>query len=249
MLLRDHVVIVTGAAQPGSIGEAIAARVAEEGGFPVVTSRKAADAEACARRIGRGAGHACDLTKEADCERLVRDVLRAQDRLDGIVHNAGAPITDWDRPFVDTPVEEFAKVFDVDVLGSIRLTRRALPAMIERKRGALVFTSSTAAVAGYQHLHEFAPSKAGALGLMKGLAAEVAHHGIRSNAVAYGNIGSLGTLEALTPEQRESLAMESPMMRWGTPREAAGAVVFLLSDLAGFVNGQTLVIDGGTVMR
>jgi NAD(P)-dependent dehydrogenase (short-subunit alcohol dehydrogenase family) len=78
---------------------------------------------------------------------------------------------------------------------------------------------------------------------------EVAHQGVRANAVAYGNIGSPATLEALAPEQKEALAHESPMMRWGAPREAAGGAVFLLSDLASFVNGQTLVIDGGTVMR
>jgi len=242
-------VIVTGAAGVGGIGEAIAQRVGEEGGVPVLTSRREADAKKAAARVGgKAEGRACDLTREADCDALVRDVVRAHGRLDGIVHNAGAPITDWDRPFLDTPVEAFAKVFDVDVLGSIRLTRAALPAM-RPKGGSLVFTSSTAALAGYEHLHEFSPAKAGLLGLMKGLASELARDGIRANAVAYGNIGSPGTLGALDETQRESLAHESPMRRWGAPREAAGGVVFLLSDLASFVNGQTLVIDGGTVMR
>lgn len=248
MLLQDRVVIVTGAAGAGSIGEAIAQRIAEEGGLAVVTSRREAAAKDAAKRLGPGVeGRACDLTRAADCDALANAVLRAHGRLDGIVHNAGAPITDWDRPFLDTPVEAYRDVFDVDVLGAIRLTRAALPSM---KSGAsLVFTSSTAALAGYEHLHEFAPSKAALLGLAKGLAAEHGRNGIRANAVAYGNIGSPGTLDALTPEQRDALAHESPMRRWGTPRDAAGGVVFLLSDLAAFVNGQTLVIDGGTVMH
>ena len=134
-------------------------------------------------------------------------------------------------------------------MGAIRLTRRIVPHMVERKSGSLVFTSSTAAIAGYEFLHEFAPSKAGTLGLMRGLASEFARSGVRSNAVAYGNVASPATYGALTPDQQKALAEESPMRRWAAPYEAAGASVYLLSDLASFVNGQVLIVDGGTVMR
>ena len=247
-LLDGKSVLVTGAAQPGSIGEAIARACAEHGARVVVGSRSEKSAREAAARLQEGgldaAGHACDVTSDAS----LAELARAVGRLDGIVHNAGAPVTVWDRPFIDVPLDEFRLALEVDLLGGVRLARAFLPAMKERG-GSLVFTSSTAAIAGYEFLHEFAPAKAGVLGLMRGLAAEYARYGIRSNAVAYGNIASPATWDALSDEQRAALASESPMRRWAKPAEAAGASVFLLSDLSSFVNGQTLIVDGGTVMR
>lgn len=240
---------MTGAAQPGSIGEAIARLCAEQGAETIVVSRSAEAAQSAADRLVKGGlratGRSCDITSDASVEAFARSTRH----VDGIVHNAGAPITAWDRPFLDVPLDDLRKAFEVDVLGAARLTRALLPGMRERRSGSLIFTSSTAALAGYEFLHEFSPAKMGVLGLMRGLAAEFGRDNVRSNAVAYGNIASPATYDALTPEQQTSLAQESPMRRWGAPRDAAGASVFLLSDLSAFVNGQTLVVDGGTVMR
>lgn len=251
-LLAGRVVIVTGAAHQGSIGEAIARRAAEEGARTILTSRAPEAAREAAlrlKRAGRVEGRALDLSKDASVEPFVRATLHTYGHVDGLVHNAGFPVTKWDRSFPSIPPEDYAEVFDVDVVGAIRLTRLLLPSMAKRKTGSLVFTSSTAALAGYEHLHEFAPSKAGVLGIMRALAREFGPHGVRSNAVAYGNIKSPATYDALTPAQRKTLAHESPLRRWGEPVEAANASVFFLSDLSTFVNGQTLVIDGGTVSR
>ena len=247
-LLHGKVVVVTGAAHPGSIGDAIAAACVEHGARVAITSRSEKAAREGAARWKGATGHAADLTSDADVERLARELLERHGKVDGVVHNAGLPVSQWDRPFLDVPMEDYRRAFDVDVLGAARLSKALLPSMKERG-GSLVFTSSTAAIAGYEFLHEFAPAKAGVLGLMRGLAAEFGRYAVRSNAVAYGNVASPATWEALDEAQRASLAMESPMRKWAQPKDVAGASVFLLSDLSGFVNGQTLVVDGGTVMR
>lgn len=247
-LLDGKTILVTGAAQPRSIGDAIAQACARHGAHVAIASRSASAAEAAALRLREeglsAAGYACDITADEP----VWELSRALPRLHGIVHNAGAPVTVWERDFADVPMEDFRRAFEVDVLGAARLTRACLPALVEQK-GSLVFTSSTAALAGYAALHEFSPAKAGVLGLMRSLAAEFAPRGVRANAVAYGNIASPATWDALDEKQRAALAAESPMRRWATPDEAAGPSVFLLSELSSFVNGQTLVVDGGTLMR
>lgn len=244
-LLEGKRVVVTGAAHEGNIGEAIARRCVAAGAEAIVTSRAASAAQAAARRIGaRATGLALDVTDDASVETFAQAV----GAVDGVVHNAGLPVTTWDRPFADVPMQDFRHAFEVDVLGAARLTRALLPALRGRA-ASLVFTSSTAAIGGYDALHEFSPAKAGVLGLMRGLAAELAREGVRSNAIAYGNIGTPATLDALDNETRRRLAEESPMRRWGTPHEAAGSVVFLLSELSSFMNGQTLIVDGGTLMR
>lgn len=247
-LLSGKRVLVTGAASPGNIGDAIARLCAEHGAQVAVVSRSKRSADEAAARLRKdglaATGHACELTSDESVEALAHEL----DVVHGVVHNAGLPVTTWDRTFLEVPIEDYRRAFDVDVMGAARLTKALLPSMKERG-GSLIFTSSTAAIAGYEFLHEFSPAKAGVLGLMRGLAAEFGRYGIRSNAVAYGNISSPATWEALNPDQRETLARESPMQRWGTPRDAAGASVFLLSDLSSFVNGQTLVVDGGSVMR
>jgi gluconate 5-dehydrogenase len=118
---------------------------------------------------------------------------------------------------------------------------------LPQRRGSLIFLSSTPALSGY-HGTPYTEAKAALLGLMRDLAREYAPSGIRANAVAPGNIAS-GWYQRLSGQKKQELANESPLQRWGRPEEVAGAIVFLASDLAGFITGQTIIVDGGKVMR
>jgi 3-oxoacyl-[acyl-carrier protein] reductase len=111
----------------------------------------------------------------------------------------------------------------------------------------LIYISSTPALSGY-HGTPYTEAKAGLLGLMRDLAREYAPHGIRANAVAPGNIAS-GWYHQLSEAEKQKLATESPLQRWGLPEEVAGTILFLASELAGYITGQTIVVDGGEVIR
>lgn len=173
--------------------------------------------------------------------------------LDVLVCNAGYPLVHemWHTPLHDMTSAEarawFETVRAVDLDGARDCARHALRLMVPQHRGSLVFISSTPALAGYRGT-PYTEAKAALLGLMHDLAREYGPHNIRVNAVALGNIAS-GWFENLSEAQRRELAHEAPLQRWGKPEEVAGAILFLASELSGYITGQTLVVDGGNVMR
>lgn len=174
-------------------------------------------------------------------------------RLDVLVCNAGHPLVEemWHTPLHDMNEKEaeqwFQTVRAVDLDGARFCCRQALGLMIAQRRGSIVLVSSTPALAGYQGT-PYTEAKAALLGLMHDLAREYGRYNIRVNAVALGNIAS-GWYENLSAEQRRQFAAEAPLGRWGKAEEVAGAILFLASELSGFITGQTLVVDGGNVMR
>jgi len=174
-------------------------------------------------------------------------------RLDILVNNAGFPLVEdrWKTPLHEIPEAEldrwFQEVYDVDLKGARYCTRAALPVMIRQRRGSIVFISSTPAIAGYRGT-PYTEAKAGLLGLMRDVAREYGRYGIRSNAIAPGNIKT-EWFSKLTPEEQKVMAEECCLARWGEPAEIAGAAVFLASDLSSFITGQTLIVDGGTVIH
>ncbi len=209
---------------------------------------------AAARRV-RAAGLRADVSRHESVHELFGQLAAwSGRRLDVLVCNAGFPMRPeiWNAPLHATPADRlqswYTEVYGTDALGSVYCTFEALPLMMERRSGRIIYISSTPALEGYQG-GPYTMAKAAVLGLMRDVAREYGKHNIRVNALALGNIQTPATFDQLDEEARKSLAAESPLRRWGMPGEVGKAALFLASDLSSFVTGQVLVVDGGTVRR
>jgi 3-oxoacyl-[acyl-carrier protein] reductase len=241
--LSGKTALVTGAS--GGIGGAIARALHRQGAAVLLAGTRVAALEALAAELGeRTRVHAADLADPAAPDALVKDAETALGKLDILVNNAGLT---RDGLAVRMKDEDWQKVLDVDLTAGFRLARAAMRGMMRRRFGRIIGISSVVGVMGNPGQANYAAAKAGMIGLSKALAAEVATRGITVNCIAPGFIASAMT-DALTPEQKARVAGIIPMGRLGAPEDVAAAVVFLASDQAGYVTGQTIHVNGGMAM-
>lgn len=245
--------LITGAAS--GIGAA-AARMFAEAGADVVLAWFAGDPHDIepTRKAVEAAGRGCvvveaDVSDPAAAETLVAAAIERFGRLDVVLANAAIA---RDVPVTELDDARFAQLLEVDLNGVFRCFRAALPHMIAQGHGRLLTTSSIAgAVQGWsRHVH-YATAKAGLVGMVRALAVEVGEHGITANAIAPGVIvtpQSLDPVNSLGPAGVEGFAARVPVGRNGTPEDIASAFLFLASDEASFITGQTIVIDGGVTL-
>jgi 3-oxoacyl-[acyl-carrier protein] reductase len=248
---RKPVVAITGSGI--GIGRATALAFGKVGYHVVVTDVLQAEGEAVAADIAAAGGsaefHLLNVRSTPDVDRLIQDVSSRFGGLDCVVANAGIA---HKVPLEEMSDEKWDETFDIDLKGMLRIVRAALPGMKARKAGAVVCIASIMGVAyGWdEHVH-YSSAKSGVVGLIRGLAVELARSGIRVNGIAPGYIRTaqlLSEKHSLGPAGAEKAGAFIPMGRIGEPDEIADVVLFLASSAARYMTGQTLVVDGGLLV-
>ena len=241
--LTGKTALVTGAT--GGIGGAIARALHRQGAAVVVSGTRLDALEQLAGELKERV-HVlpADLADQEDVEALVPKSEQLMGRLDILVANAG--IT-RDNLLVQLSDEAWNDVVAVNLTASFRLTRAAVKGMMRRRFGRIVGITSVVGVTGNAGQANYAASKAGLIGMFKSLAQEYAKRGVTANCIAPGFIATAMT-DKLNDKQRETILMRVPAGRLGAVTDIAAAAVYLASDEAAYVTGQTLHVNGGMAM-
>jgi len=249
MLMQDKVVVITGASRARGIGKATARLMAEHGARVAVLDLDAEQAQAAAAEIGaKHLGLACDVSDAAACARAIDAVVRRYGRVDVLVNNAG--ITQR-RGTMDVTADDYDLVTGVVLRGTLQMSQAVIPHMRAQGGGAIVCVSSMSAQQGggvFGGAH-YCAAKAGVLGLMRAMARELGPDQVRVNAVTPGLIMTDFSNGQNPDENKHKLAQTFPLRRVGRPEDVAGACLYLASDLASFVTGATLDVNGGAHMH
>ena len=241
--LTGKAALVTGAS--GGIGGAIARALHAQGAVVTLSGTRTDALAALAQALGERAHVvAARMDDPADIDRLAKEAEGAMGKLDILVNNAGITRDNISMRMKD---EEWDKVLQVNLTGTFRLTRAAMRGMMRRRFGRVVNITSIVGVTGNPGQANYAAAKAGLIGMSKSLAQELASRSITVNCIAPGFIATPMT-DALTDEQKKTILARVPADRLGTADEVAAGVVYLASDEAAYVTGQTLHINGGMAM-
>jgi 3-oxoacyl-[acyl-carrier protein] reductase len=246
--LVGKVAVVTGSGQ--GIGEAIALLFAREGAAVVVNARTEKQVvrvvDSIVQEGGNAHGVTADIGSLQGVDELIEAAVSQFQHIDILVHNAGIFPFDLLENLED---DAWNEVIGVNLTSAYRLTHACIPHMKERGDGRVLFTSSVqgnrVAVPGCAH---YATSKAGINGFIKAAALELSRYGITVNGVEPGLVRTPGTDSAMSEEKQRQWAKYVPLKRWGEPVEIAHAMLYLASPEAGYVTGQTLIVDGGALL-
>jgi 2-hydroxycyclohexanecarboxyl-CoA dehydrogenase len=248
MRFTDRVAIVTGGAS--GIGRAVAFDLAREGAAVVVADIDQVAAERVAaeiRKTGRATARQIDVTDAARARLVVAETVAELGKVDILVSNAG-----WDRaqPFIDTDEAFWDKVIAVNYRGHLAMTHAVLPDMIGRGWGRIVTVASDAGRVGSSGEVVYSGAKGAVIAFTKGLAREVARHGINVNCVAPGLTDTplLTGISEGAEKLMAAIVRSIPLGRVGLPEEVARAIVFFASPDANYITGQTLSVNGGLTM-
>lgn len=241
--LTGQTAFVTGSTR--GIGRAIAEGLYAAGAAVAVVGRDADRAAAVAAELGaRAAGFGCDVADQAQVEAAIGAAEGALGPVTILVNNAGLT---RDNLLLRLSAEDWDAVLDANLKGAFHTTRAVIKGMMKRRGGRIINITSVVGLTGNKGQANYAASKAGLIGFTKSVAKEYASRGILVNCIAPGFIETDMT-RALPGEARDALLGQIALGRLGQPADIANAVLFLASDLAGYVTGQVLIVDGGMVV-
>ena len=247
MNMIGKVALITGASR--SIGRQIALTLAGYGAVVIVNYNGSKDkAEDVVRMITEMAGHAeavqSNVAEFEQAKTLIDHVVDQYGRLDILVNNAG--IT-RDNLILKMSEEDFDQVVDINLKGAFHCVKHAARQMLKQKYGRIINISSVSGIMGNAGQANYSASKAGLIGFTKSVAKELGSRGITSNAVAPGFIETEMT-EVLSDAVKKTLGEQIPLKIFGKTKDVAETVAFLASDLAGYITGQVIQVDGGMAM-
>ena len=249
--LKNKSVLITGSSK--GIGKAIAYQCAEHGAKVIISSRKLDICEQTADEINIKLGSevayaiSANISDDDQLENLVNETRKKIGKIDVLICNAAT------NPFMgsmlDMPIEKFDKVMHNNIRSNQVLCNLVLPEMISKEDGSIIIISSIAAIKGSPILGAYNISKAADVMIVKNIAAEFGHKNIRANSIAPGLIKT-DFAKALweNPDILKTVLSSTPMQRIGMPDEVAGVAVMLASNAGNYINGQTIVVDGGTTI-
>ena len=249
--LKNKSILITGSSR--GIGKSIAHQCALHGANVIISSRKLDACEKTANEINSEVGNevafpiAANISDESQLDLLVESTRKQLGKIDVLICNAAT------NPFMgsmlDMPSEKFDKVMNNNIKSNQVLCNLVLPEMIDRNDGAIIIISSIAAIKGSPILGAYNISKAADVMIVKNIAAEFGNKNIRANSIAPGLIKT-DFAKALweNPDILKAVLSTTPMQRIGEPNEIAGVAVMLASDAGNYINGQTIVVDGGTTI-
>ncbi|HEU4800310.1 MAG TPA: 3-oxoacyl-[acyl-carrier-protein] reductase [Gemmatimonadales bacterium] len=241
--LTGKVAFVTGGTR--GIGFAIAQALVASGAKVAISGRDAGRAAEAAGRLGGGTiGVTCDVADEAQVDKAIAEIESGLGGVDILVNNAGVT---RDNILLRLDSAAWDEVLDTNLKGAFHTTRAVIKGMMKRRNGRIINISSIVGLTGNKGQANYAASKAGLIGFTKAVAREYASRGITANCVAPGYIETDMT-NALPEDARKALLDSIALGRLGQPEDIAGAVLYLASDLAAYVTGQVLVVDGGMTM-
>jgi gluconate 5-dehydrogenase len=229
------------------LGLAIAKAMAAAGAQVILAGRRAEVLEAAAREIDGARAEVVDLADIETLASFARDVEQRHGPIDILVNNAGNTVK---KRFQDSSIAELDQVLDVHLRGALELTRQIIAGQAERGSGNVLFIASMTSFIGQPFVLGYTAAKSALLGVVRGLSAEFAEHGVRVNGIAPGWIDTPLFRKATDndPQRKAKILGRIQMNRIGTPEEIGWACVFLASPAAGYVTGQTLVVDGGALV-